>query len=47
MKEEKLKFDIISEEVGVSELLQDYWQFGEKKKFALTAKEVFTKHNIQ
>lgn len=47
MVKEKLEFEIISEEVGISELLQDYWKFGEKKKFALTAKEILAKYSIQ
>ncbi|WP_180023274.1 hypothetical protein [Acinetobacter sp. YH1901134] len=47
MVKEKFEFEIISEEVEISELLQDYWKFGEKKKFALTVKEILMKYSIQ
>ena len=47
MVKEKLEFEIISEERGISELLLDYWKFGDKRTFALTVKDVIEKHGIQ
>lgn len=46
MAKKNIKFEVISEDAAPSELLIDYWKFGEKRTFALTIKNMLEKHSI-